>query len=387
MTNIALADDYLEAVSRSPLAGGSFRVVGIAVVKDESDIIEYFVRYNLRYLDALIVIDNASADSTRDILERLRAESLPLVVIADDRVGHFQATRLTHLARVCTRCLQTEYIVPLDADEIIDSGSRDHFLQSIRAVPDGSAPLLLWRTHVPVPGDDPSILDPVRRIGHRRQHERQDLGKVVIRVDEMSRDDVVLREGNHGLATPDNSILHAVVDGVRLAHFPVRSAEQFVAKALTGQLAIQLNPGRVNGGAFHWKAMCERVAQSWSASAEMLSEVGAGYSDRSRSALVHDPLDVDPAPRCRYASLAVADAAVRIAGFLAAVVRQHPVFPAEETPRVLDRLRDLAAAGRLDPGLREIWCAVADYCAAADRSARNVRLPDIRRVAAVPASA
>jgi hypothetical protein len=41
------------------------RVVGITMVKNEADIIEAFVRHNLRFLDALVVVEHASADGTR----------------------------------------------------------------------------------------------------------------------------------------------------------------------------------------------------------------------------------------------------------------------------------------------------------------------------------
>jgi hypothetical protein len=41
---------------------------GLARVKNEGYVIEEFVRYNLRFLDGLTVIDNASFDGTRDVL-------------------------------------------------------------------------------------------------------------------------------------------------------------------------------------------------------------------------------------------------------------------------------------------------------------------------------
>ena len=46
-------------------------LVGLAVVKNEADIIEAMIRHNLQFLDALVVVDNASADQTAQIVGAL----------------------------------------------------------------------------------------------------------------------------------------------------------------------------------------------------------------------------------------------------------------------------------------------------------------------------
>jgi hypothetical protein len=44
----------------------------VSVVKDESDIIELFIRINSRVVDEFFIVDNNSADNTYKILEELR---------------------------------------------------------------------------------------------------------------------------------------------------------------------------------------------------------------------------------------------------------------------------------------------------------------------------
>ena len=48
------------------------KVAGLVMVRNEADIIETFVRYNLRYLDELIIVLHSPHDDTAKIIEQLR---------------------------------------------------------------------------------------------------------------------------------------------------------------------------------------------------------------------------------------------------------------------------------------------------------------------------
>ena len=50
------------------------KVVSITMVKNESDIIESFVRYYLNVVDEMIILDNGSTDETLKILNKLKDE-------------------------------------------------------------------------------------------------------------------------------------------------------------------------------------------------------------------------------------------------------------------------------------------------------------------------
>ena len=65
------------------------RLIGVAMVRNEADIIEAFVRHNLTILDALVVVDHASLDGTSEILTLLQREGLPLRVMRDASPGFF----------------------------------------------------------------------------------------------------------------------------------------------------------------------------------------------------------------------------------------------------------------------------------------------------------
>ena len=59
------------------------RIVGVAMVRNEADIVEAFVRHNLTQVDALTVVDHGSTDGTSEILAALVAEGLPLALERD----------------------------------------------------------------------------------------------------------------------------------------------------------------------------------------------------------------------------------------------------------------------------------------------------------------
>ena len=54
------------------------KLVGLSMVRNESDIIETFIRHNLTLLDELHIIDHNSSDNTREILTHLKQEGLPI---------------------------------------------------------------------------------------------------------------------------------------------------------------------------------------------------------------------------------------------------------------------------------------------------------------------
>ena len=76
------------------------RLVAVSIVKNEADIIEAFVRHTHAWVDHHLVFDHDSTDGTREILQALRAEGLPLELFTDDAIGKLQQYRSNHLSRL-----------------------------------------------------------------------------------------------------------------------------------------------------------------------------------------------------------------------------------------------------------------------------------------------
>jgi hypothetical protein len=77
------------------------KLVAISRVKNESDIIEAFVRHHAYHFDTHLVLDDGSSDGTCEVLQKLKLAGLPLVIIRQPSVGYEQ--RQIHDELVTTR--------------------------------------------------------------------------------------------------------------------------------------------------------------------------------------------------------------------------------------------------------------------------------------------
>ena len=147
--------------------------LGIAMVKNEADVIEAFVRHNLGFMDALAIVDNDSIDGTREILVQLQQEGLPIILFDDPVVAHFHAEIMTAVYRKVVPNFKPRFVFLLDADEFIVASSREALHAQLRALRPGTQARYCWRTYIPAPtGPDGDTSDPLRSITHRMVVER-----------------------------------------------------------------------------------------------------------------------------------------------------------------------------------------------------------------------
>lgn len=213
-------------------------VFGIAMVRDEADIVGSTVAHMLTQVDHVIVADNGSVDGTREILAGLDVE-----VIDDPEVGYYQSAKMTMLARRAAEA-GADWVVPFDADEwwyTPHAATIAEFLGQFGPQ---------WLTvsadlydHVAT-GADPDKVNPVERMRWRRVNAVP-LPKVACR----PRTDLVIHQGNHGASYDSGA---TVQPGLIVRHFPYRSAEQFVRKARNGAEAYKATDLPETTGQ-HWR--------------------------------------------------------------------------------------------------------------------------------------
>jgi hypothetical protein len=288
------------------------RLFGVAMVRDEADVIEAFVRHNTCVLDGLIVADHGSLDGTREILEQLQREGLQLRVVPIEEAAFFQSRRITELARKALTADRADFVFALDADEFVRIRSRAALESALSAVPTGMHALIHWITYVPDDFDTPGAFGP----GHlwwRLKTERHAMHKVVVSRSLLETPSAVVTDGNHLVSEPSASAppRHARLPAevAACAHCPVRSREQLIAKVLTGYLAdlAAQAPGREF--AHHWGELYRQVAGGTMLTGELLREIACNYTlphakwrPASEIELVEDPVRIDfesryPAPR------------------------------------------------------------------------------------------
>ena len=235
------------------------KLVAISTVKNERDILEAFVRHTASFVDHHLVLDHGSTDSTREILDALVAEGLPLTVLDDPSPGAWQARRMNRLMHRAAAEFAPDWVVPLDADEFLVTRR----MESIRGLLEKqSTPVLVpWQTYVPDASDDADELNLVRRISHRLAVEGHGWVKVIVPGSVAARGE--LHQGSHDVTVPGTEATQwSRLEGARLAHFPVRSAAQFARKVAIGKIQY-LARDATEGMAFHYEEPFALLMRSW----------------------------------------------------------------------------------------------------------------------------
>ncbi len=220
------------------------KIWGVAMVRNEADIIECFVRHNLTLLDGLAVVDHRSADDTVLILKALAREGLPLMLLANEAVAYAQKEIMTSALRHVLSSTPADYVFPLDADEFIKTPSRERMERALAAMPANAHGLMTWPTYVPdfeLPWE--GIVACARR-ARRLSEERHQHGKVVVARRFAAAPRALLAGGNHAVlpwfgAEAAELDPHHVFERseLALAHLPHRSVQQFVVKIVVNRLA------------------------------------------------------------------------------------------------------------------------------------------------------
>ncbi len=260
----------------------SLRITGVSVIKNEADIIETFVRHNLGYLDALVILENSSTDRSREILVQLVREGLPLVVMDDPELGHHQSEKLTDLIQTAHRAFRPDWIIPLDADEFLNPAGGFGLAELLADLPEESVGQMEWRNYVPMPGDNLNEPDIIKRIRHRRTLEKPQYYKVVIPGSLIATNSIIVDFGNHAVRHRNGSypFAHYIMNSLPLAHFPIRSSGQILTKAFISWLTELCKEDREIDG-WHKEPMYRRFLDNAPLTPEELRDAAMRYALQS----------------------------------------------------------------------------------------------------------
>jgi glycosyltransferase involved in cell wall biosynthesis len=265
------------------------KVWAVMLVRDEADVIAYTVRQLVNEgMDGIIIANNRSRDNTEaTIAAEGKAASIPVLVVNDDEVGHYQGRKTTMLAHMA-RSYGADWIVPCDADECWYSGGAS-VADYLRGLPSEVNALRVERyTHLPT-GQDVLGCNPFITMRYR-------VGAVELfpKVTCRYRRDMVLHEGNHGVSyggvelVPERST-------VELRHFPYRSSSQLVRKIRNGVESLSATDLPAHIG-IHWRQLGEKLDRFGQDA--FLTEVWFQdfyVADPDAGGMVYDP-----APYCRW---------------------------------------------------------------------------------------
>ena len=111
----------------------------LALARNDADIAEAWVRHHAALTDLLVVVDQGSFDGTRQVLEALRAEGLPLLIVDAPALGQTDAEQLTRAYRMVMPLFNPERVYLLTLDQFIRCPGRPELEAEMAALPPGAA--------------------------------------------------------------------------------------------------------------------------------------------------------------------------------------------------------------------------------------------------------
>lgn len=299
---------------------GPHRICAAAFVANESDIVEAFVRHTLAFADRIYIVLHNSFDTSRAIVERLAAEGLPVTIDEERGVGFRREAMGDSLARRLANSGAWDFVLPLDADEFIVADDRAALEAELRAAPANGALSVPWLSYAPTRADDVADPNPITRIRHRLRTPHARFRKVFLPAAALSDGDLYLADGNHSLLSRGgHSVPERAARGVFLAHFPIRSGQQFVSKVRIGAVARELSDEFTENQSRHWRMLAADPSLRPDMPTERLTEIATDYLGAGGPGdLVEAPL-ATRIVSLRYADMIRVDALDRITAFCAAV--------------------------------------------------------------------
>lgn len=228
-------------------------LVAATRILDEADLVEPFVRHTAAHVGHHLLLDNGSRDGTREILDRLAEEGLPITVLTTGSVAFTESEALTDLFSRAVRDHDADWVVFLDADEFIDD----------RQIPGGIAALLgaaaactppvrqmqvALADYVAIVHDVVHELCVPKRIQWRA--ERGDNRKTIVNA-RVAPEDVTVGAGGHMAwsASRGEPLAPCVfAEGLTWAHYPERNTWQWMVKVVRGWAKV-LASGRAHAEA------------------------------------------------------------------------------------------------------------------------------------------
>jgi Glycosyl transferase family 2 len=264
----------------------------VTVVRNESDIIESFVRYHVKVFEHIFVLDHLSKDGTSEILSSLKKEGLPLTVDNVDVPYHCQGQVITTLLKDVRNKYKPSVMMALDADEFLvgDIMAAAYILPK----KEPATASAVWWNYAPTQLEN---FNPLKTITHRNIEINPQQHKVLV-PGALFDFDVNFQEGCHELYCKNNFVPMVSNHHIYIAHMPIRSIEQFKKKALVGWISKLANPA--NNGLkpewSHWKFFFDRIKKGNDIDLKELQNLALGYTSDHLSPdrkLQHDPVPSD----------------------------------------------------------------------------------------------
>jgi hypothetical protein len=233
------------------------RIIGVAMVKNEADIIELFIKINSRIFSEIHILDHQSSDATAAIITKCQSWGyrVKYKLLENDGSGFNQAEIMTKYIQQVAQDIDCDYIMPIDADEFPFIRPVEKILS--QATRTCGYCLIPWVTYCPINDEYLSTTAPLYSNFRPRNFEPDQYYKVILTKDFAKT--VKLTTGNHNVVEGEK-YKPKKIKGI-LQHVPVRSAAQISSKAIIGSATLKVTKNHKAGESFHWDDMAERISR------------------------------------------------------------------------------------------------------------------------------
>ena len=226
------------------------KIVTIAHVKNEADIIESYCRYNSTFCDRMLIYENnRSSDDTRTILLKLIEEGLPITLIDGEDIDIDIAK--DKLARIAVETYGADVVIPLDADEFLYHVDGINPKETLEGLREDTEYRVNWRTYIY--NNEPDIekgFMPNNFFEYRNPELEEaggHAGKTLTTRYLVKDMESFYPPGAHWLIIPEElrekvPIIYS--DELVVAHFPVRSQFQVITKTISTWINVWKAPIR-----------------------------------------------------------------------------------------------------------------------------------------------
>jgi glycosyltransferase involved in cell wall biosynthesis len=295
-------------------------VCAVLLVKDEADTIEHVVRHFLAHVDQVIVQDNDSHDGTTEIIAEVARGNPEVRHVMDYDLQHYQSRKMTALALQAFE-LGHRWVIPCDGDELwyapegrtlrdwlaavggetqfVKAAIYNHVCTShdrLEECPGGCGGVG-WYTEQDASGEPEQVQcecmgnvepNPFKRIGWRKRVPLDiRWGKVACRC----RPDLRIANGSHEAYTTGTGTTGF---GLEIRHFPYRSAEQFVRKAVTCYQGLLNATEESEGTGAHCRAYGKAIEEGGpEAGYAWFRDAFFSEDPEGDDSLVYDPARID----------------------------------------------------------------------------------------------
>jgi hypothetical protein len=271
----------------------------ITMVKNEMDIIESFIRYNINVVDGMIILDNGSTDNTLTILKKLKDEGLAIYYFEDENSNYEQDKKMSQLLKFAVDKFDADIIIPLDADEFLTSNHHGNPRKILEKLESPNYYLVKWKTYIP---------DFSKKIDSKfipsqttlvRDERLEKFYKVIVPKELVKKYSVTLSFGSHDLIYEPKygDLIKSVINPeLFIAHFPIRSKEQTMSKIVVGwiNLPIEIKMNHLKMNNYHWQKMFKWIKEFGEIKNEDVVEFAKKFALESEVIKINvkeDPMD------------------------------------------------------------------------------------------------